>query len=147
MGFDSPVRAFRAMPKELKRTTATRSRTLAEPLATVLRGAGAAQGSHAGAVARRVRSTTSGGVPAVRASGLPYVMGSEFGGGIRRGTYYTHRGGTRYLIVNRHTTAQFRPYLGRTGYWWTPSLRANGAGRAAVLVGWSKIVDEVVSTI
>lgn len=147
-GWDTTIAAFRSMPADLKREVSRQSRTLSEPLATVLRASGSAQGSHAGAVARNVQSSTRGGVPAVQASGLPYVMGSEYGGGLRTHTYYgTSRLGRRYLIVARHTTRQFRPFVGKRGYWWTPELEGNGAGRAAVMRGWSAIIDDVIAGI
>lgn len=144
-GWETTIAAFRALPADIKRQANADARKLSEPLAQTLKASGTSQGSHAAAVAQRVRSSTSGGVPAVVASGLPYVLGSEWGGGTRTTTYYsTSRTGRRYLIVQRHTTRQFRPH-NTDGYWWTPELKANGAGRAAVLRGWAAIVDEVIA--
>lgn len=145
-GFDATIKAFRAMPAELKREVGKQSRTVADPLARVLESAGSSQGSHAAGAASTVRSSVRGGVPSVVASGKPYTLGSEFGGGVRRASYYsTSRAGRRYLIVNRRTTAQFRPYVGQSGYWWDPAIKANGPGATAVLEAWSRIVSAVVA--
>jgi hypothetical protein len=145
-GWDPTVRSMKALPSSLKREVGRRSRDLAEPLAREIRSAGAAQGSHAAAVARRVKSTSSGGLPMVKAAGLPYVMGSEFGGGTRRTTYPSHSPlGRRYLVVQRHTTRQFQPFKGKTGYWFTPQLRASSRGAEAVMKAWRAIIDDVLS--
>lgn len=147
-GWDSTIKAMKSLPTDLKREVSRRSRDLSEPLAREIRTAGASQGSHAASVARRTKSSSSGGVPMVRAGGLPYVMGSEFGGGNRRTTYYSHsRLGRSYLIVQRHTTRQFRPFVGQQGYWFTPQLRANSRGVNAVMNAWRDIIDDVLREI
>lgn len=142
-GWATSINAIRAMPREVKSEVSRQGRRLAEPLADELRRDGVGQGSHAARVAGKVRSTVKAGVPAVSASGLPYVSGSEYGGGLRRTTYYsTSRRGRRYLVVARHTTRQFRPFRGTEGYWWNPTLR--GPGTAKVLEAWARLVDDVM---
>ena len=145
-GWESSIRAMRAMPRELKTEVSRRGRDLAEPLAREIRAAGHGQGSHAARVAGTVKSTMKAGVPAVTAGGLPYTQGSEWGGGIRRTTYYsTSPLGRRYLVVGRHTTRQFRPFKGKEGYWFTPQLEAGSSGREAVLDAWARLVDDVIA--
>lgn len=145
-GWDSSIRAMRAMPREIKTETSRRGRDLAEPLARELRAAGHAQGSHAARVADTVKSGMRAGTPTVVARGKPYTMGSEWGGGILRRTYYsTSRRGRRYLIVQRHTTRQFRPHRGQEGYWFTPTFSAGGPGRETVLRAWAELVDRIIS--
>jgi hypothetical protein len=134
------------MPRELKSEVSRRGRDLAEPLAKEMRAEGHSQGSHAARVADRVKSGIKAGVPSVSATGLPFVSGSEWGGGIRRTTYYsTSKSGRRYLVVGRHTTRQFRPFKGKEGYWFTPTL-SYGRGREAVLDAWADLVDDVLRT-
>lgn len=141
-GWDSTVQAMRSLPASLKRETSRRGRTLAEPLAREIRVEGRLQGSHAARVADTVKSAMKAGVPSVRAGGLPYTMGSEYGGGRRRATYYgTSPLGRRYLIVQRATTKQFRPFNKR-GYWFTDA--AHGRGRDAVLKAWAALLDDVI---
>lgn len=143
-GWESSIRAMKALPRSLKTEVSRRGRTLAEPMAREIRAEGKSQGSHAGRVADTVKSGMKGGVPTVTAGGLPFTMGSEWGGGRRRTTYYSHsRLGRRYLIVQRATTQQFRPYRGRQGYWFTPTAQ-HGRGRDAVLKAWAELVDQVV---
>jgi hypothetical protein len=144
-GWESSIRAMRAMPRELKTQVSKRGRTLAEPLAKEIRTAGKAQGSHTARVADTVKSGMKAGVPSVTAGGKPYTMGSEWGGGRRRTTYYsTSPRGRRFLVVGRHTTRQFRPYKGHAGYWFTPELEAGSRGREAVLDAWAELVDDVL---
>jgi hypothetical protein len=145
-GWDSSIKAMRAMPTKLKSEVSRRGRTLAEPLAAEVRAVGHAQGSHAGRVADTVKSGMKAGVPSVTAGGPPFTMGSEWGGGRKTKTYNsTSRLGRRYLIVRRHTTRQFRPFKGHTGYWFTPTVQ-EGRGREAVLRAWADLVDEVIRT-
>lgn len=146
-GWETSIRAMKSMPRTLKTEVSRRGRTLAEPLAREVRAVGNAQGSHAGRVADTVKSGMKAGVPSVTAGGgLPFTMGSEWGGGRSTKTYYgTSRLGRRYLIVQRHTTRQFRPYKGQTGYWFTPTVQ-QGRGREAVLQAWADLVDEVLRT-
>jgi hypothetical protein len=147
-GWESTVRAMRAMPASIKREASRRGRDIAEPLAKEIRAAGHAQGSHAARAADKVKSGMKGGAPSVTSRGLPYIMGSEYGGGIRRSTYYsTSRLGRRYLIVGRHTTRQFRAFKGKEGYWFTPQLTAGSPGREAVLDAWAKLIDDVMRTV
>jgi hypothetical protein len=143
-GWESSIKAMRSMPRELKTQVSRRGRTLAEPLAREIRAEGHSQGSHARRVADTVKSGMKAGVPSVSAGGKPYTMGSEWGGGIRRTTYYsTSRLGRRYLVVQRSTTKQFRPYKGKQGYWFTPTIQ-HGAGREVVLKAWADLVDQVL---
>lgn len=142
-GWQSTIRAMRALPSEVKRETSRRAIDLARPLADKIAMEGRRQGSHAASVADTVKASTRGGVPSIRAGGKPYTLGSEFGGGSRRTTYYsTHRtSGRRYLIVQRRSTAQFRPHRGREGYWWFPTIRDDSD---LVLQKWREIVDSVL---
>jgi hypothetical protein len=146
-GWESSIKALASVPREIKTEVSRRGgRTLAEPLAREIRAVGNAQGSHAGRVADTVKSGMKSGTPSVTAGGLPYTMGSEWGGGLRRTTYYsTSRLGRRYLVVRRATTKQFRPHRGGEGYWFTPTIQ-EGRGRDAVLKGWAELVDDVIGS-
>lgn len=145
-GWESSIKAMRAMPRELKTQVNRKGRTLAEPVAAALRAEGHSQGSHAASVASTVQSSMRAGVPAVTARGKPYTAGSEWGGRHRRRTYYsTSPLGRRYLIVTRHTTMQFRPHRGQEGYWFTPTVQ-EGKGREACLQAWAALVDDVLRT-
>lgn len=144
-GWESTLRSMRAMPRAVKTEVSRRGRDLAEPLAREIRAEGHSQGSHAARVADTVKSGMKAGIPTVTASGKPYTMGSEWGGGIRRKTYYTtSRRGRRYLVVGRHTTRQFRRHRGHEGYWFTPTITENGRGREAVMNAWRDLVDDVI---
>jgi hypothetical protein len=57
------------------------------------------------------------------------LAGSEYGGQRRpKQTYVIHRRGARPYTVRRRTTMQFHPYLGKTGYAITPTLRERMSG-------------------
>jgi hypothetical protein len=144
-GWDSTIAAFRSMPASLKREVGRQSRDLAAPLAKELAASGRAEGSHAGGVAPNVKAGSRGGLPTVVASGKPYVTGSEFGGNAGTKTYYSRsKTGRRYLIVGRHTSRQFTPFVGQRGKWWGPTLDSS-SGRGAVLEAWAKVVHDVIS--
>lgn len=144
-GWDASIRALASVPREIKSEVSRRGgRQLAEPLAREIRAEGHRQGSHAGAVAGSVRSGMRSGAPSVQAGGPPFTMGSEWGGGIRRTSYYsTSPLGRRYIVVARHTTRQFRTFRGGRGYWFTPTIQ-EGRGRDAVLRAWADLVDDVI---
>lgn len=143
-GWESSITAMHAMPRELKTKVSQKGRKLAEPVAKEVRAAGHSQGGHAARVAGQVVSTVKAGVPTVKATGLPYVAGSEWGGRHRHTTYYsTSPRGRRYLIVARATTMQFRAHKGREGYWFTPTVQ-EGKGREACLQAWAELVGEVL---
>lgn len=144
-GWDSTIRAMQALPRDVKREVARNGgRELAEPLAREIRTAGRSQGSHAGAAADTVQSGMRSGVPVVKAGGkLPFTQGAEWGGGIRRRTYWTRSPrGTRYVVTLRHTTAQFRPWR-RQGYWFWGTVNT-GRGADAVMRAWRDVVDRVL---
>jgi hypothetical protein len=143
-GWESSITAMRAMPRNIKSEVSRRGRDLAEPLAVELRAAGHAQGSHANRVADHVKSGMRAGMPTVTAKGLPYIMGSEYGGGHRRTTYFsTSPRGKQYVVVRRATTRQFAPYVGKTGKWWNPTI-FEGDGSTAVLEAWADLVEDVI---
>lgn len=144
-GWDQVIKSFRTVPREVKTETTRRGRQLAEPLARELRAEARSQGSHSAKVAGTVESGMKAGVPSVKAGGrLPYTYGAEFGGQHRRTTYYGRsKLGSRYIIIRRRTTMQFRPHRGREGYWFTPTIR-EGRGREQVLRAWADLVDDVI---
>ncbi len=144
-GWESSIKAMRALPRTIKADVTRRGRDLAEPLAKEIRAVGHSQGSHAARVADTVKSGMKAGVPSVTAGGKPFTFGSEYGGGKRRTTYYsTSPLGRRYMIVARHSTRQFRPHKGTEGYWFGPTAR-EGRGRDAVLKAWAKLVDDAIA--
>jgi len=58
----------------------------------------------------------------ITAGGVPWVGGSEFGGQVKIMTYQTtSRAGNPYTVT-RHTTMQFNPWRGQTGYWMWPTI-------------------------
>jgi hypothetical protein len=142
-GWDSTIRAMRALPRDLKAEVRTKGSQLAQPVAQEVKAAGKAQGSHAASVADTVKPSVRNGSPSIKAGGLPYSYGSEFGGGIRRTTYYsTSPLGKRYLVLGRHTTKQFRPH--RTdGYWFFHTV-LEGEGREIALRQWAELIDDLV---
>jgi hypothetical protein len=138
---------MRAMPRSIKGEVSRRGRKLAEPLVREVRAEGHKQGSHAARVADTAKSGMRGGIPTVTAGGrLPYTMGSEWGGRIRRTTYTsTSPRGKSFRVVARHTTMQFRQHKGQEGYWFTPQLTSGSRGREAVLNAWADLIDDVMA--
>jgi hypothetical protein len=143
-GWETSIKSMKAMPRSLKSEVSRQGRHLAEPLAREIRAEGKRQGSHAGRVADTVKSGMKAGVPTVTAGGPPFTMGSEWGGGHRRTTYNSRsRLGRRFLVVQRHTTRQFRSFRGKTGWWFTPTI-SDSHTRKLVLKAWADLVDDVV---
>lgn len=70
------------------------------------------------------------------------LPGSEYGGQRRpKRTYIIHRRGAVPYSVRRRTTMQFLPYLGKTGYAITPTLRERMSGIR------QKIIDAVMEAV
>lgn len=143
-GWTGTINAVRALPREIKTEVSRRGRRLAEPLAREIRAEAASQGSHAAGVAPTVKAGMKAGIPSVKAGGKPYTMGAEFGGRIRRTTHYqTHRTTrTRYIVVQRRSTMQFRPHRGQEGYFFWPTIRDRSD---VVLKPWRELVDDVIA--
>jgi hypothetical protein len=88
-------------------------------------------GGSATIASRALRIVSTGGGVAVTAGSTPVTMGAEFGSFGKRSkkrAYVTRsRKGNAY-VVRRRTKVQFRPHLGRRGYWFWPAVRKDLKG-------------------
>jgi len=146
--FASTLAAARALPSDLKRKVAREGKTLAQPLADAVERKARSQGKIASIAGASTKATIRQAAPAVvlgGGSGLAskLVFGAEFGGGVKRLTYYSRSStGARYLITLRHTTRHFRPHKGATGYFFWPTIRAEGD---LVLKPWADSLDKAIA--
>lgn len=103
--------------------------------------------SHSARASQTVKAL-AGATPKIRGGGRTKAgvlfYGSEFGGGTKQyggmsGRTSTYA--TRYGMVTRHTTRQFRPYKGKKGYWFVPTIMANvdDAGEKLADIGFDAI--------
>lgn len=133
----------RSLPRAVKSELRKDALQIAKPLADAVRAAqrGSSE-KHANRMAATTRATVSQGLPTVRSGGLPYSVGAEFGGGLKVKSYTsTSPLGTRYVIVGRHTTMQYRRHRGTEGYEIYPTVREDSQ---AVLRGFEDVVDRVI---
>jgi hypothetical protein len=70
------------------------------------------------------KATSLRGLPAIRTGGLPYTMGTEYGGGRRYATTTQPVYGRSVGPYKKHLTRQFRPHRGRAGYEIWPTIRS-----------------------
>lgn len=130
LGIRETLRAFNRLPKEANAALRERTKKLAEVLAGKVRSAGRSSDRQSAAVAvtakarkDRIPKIVLGGAKRVTSSKTPahlIFFGAEFGAGSR--------------------LRQFRPHLGRVGYWAYPTIRAETEETAKV---WQDVLDDV----
>lgn len=100
-------RALKQVSAEAPKELSAAGKEVAGFVADDARGAASSLGGVAGHVAPSIRAAAAGGGGAVALGGTAYPMaaGAEFGG------------------QGRPTTQQFKPHLGRTGYFLYPTIR------------------------
>lgn len=108
-GLNETLRAFKQYGPDATNELRTEAKALSSQVAARQKAAGAGSDRQSAMAARTVRARRDR-VPVIVAGGRSrpgmVFFGAEFGGRRRR------------------TTQQFRPYRGRTGYWFYPTLRA-----------------------
>ena len=129
-GVNETLRAFNRLPKEANKALRERTKELASVLADKARSAGSGSDRQSAAVAQNVKAKkdripklSAGGAKRITSSRTPahlIFFGAEFGAGSR--------------------LRQFRPHLGREGYWLYPTIRANTEETAKV---WQDVLDDV----
>jgi len=127
-GIDPLTQRVKTWPQQIDNAVHDQILVEVRPLLGTMRGMASPVGVMRGASRHlRVVSTVDG--VSVTAEGLPYIHGAEFGSDRRRRTAYVTRSrkGNGYL-VRRRTTRQFKPHLGKHGYWFWPAVRRDLAG-------------------
>lgn len=168
MGLDvEGLRPFLRRLNQLPKTAQKEIREVAQMVAADevnrIVSAGEASDAQSRAVAGFVRASRDR-VPAISAGGSrrtgvtggatagQLFFGAEFGGRSRKrfeditstvrgrtGRARTVRVGSRF-VGRKNTTAQFRPHLGRTGYWFWPTLRRD---RDRMYSRWEQVVRAI----
>lgn len=156
-----------ALPKTAQNEIREAAQAIADDEVGRIVQAGRASDKHSAAVAEFVKARRDR-VPAIGAGGNAKTgvsggatagqlfFGAEFGGGSNKkferettkSQYTTASGKTRTRTTfgkatfsgEKHTTNQFRPWLGRTGYWFWPTLRADSD---RMMQRWEKAVDAI----
>lgn len=114
------VRRLNRLPQTAKQEIREAARAIAEDEAARIRSAGGRDDEQSDAVASFVRAR-SDRLPAIVAGGRKKA-GVSGGATVSQLFYGAEFGGQR-----RPTTQQFRPWRGRQGYWFWPTLRADQA--------------------
>jgi hypothetical protein len=129
LGLDPLTNRVKTWPRAIDNAVHEQILVEARPLTSTMHGLASGVGGVARHAARNLRvvSTTDG--VSVTASGDPTIFGAEFGSHRKRRKAYVNRSrrGDGY-IVRRRTTMQFKPHLGRRGYWFWPAVRTDLAG-------------------
>lgn len=130
LGLDPLTRRVKTWPQRID--SAVHEQVLVEvrPLVSTMRGLAAGAGGVAARAARRTHTVSTADGVSVVAAGEPFMFGAEFGSKRkRRRSYVTRsRAGRGYVVPRRRTTMQFRPHLGRRGYWFWPAVRTDLRG-------------------
>lgn len=151
------------LPKTAQAEIREAARTIADDESRRITSAGRSSDKQSAAVASFIR-TRSDRVPAIVAGGSrrtgveggakagELFFGAEFGGGSNKKfeavtrEYTTRAGNTRSKRVgsryagSKNTTNQFRPHLGRTGYWFWPQIRKD---QARMFKRWEAVVTAI----
>lgn len=128
LGIDDLTGRVKTWPREIDDAVHDQILVEVRPLLGTMRGLASGIGVARGAARHlRVVSTTDG--VSVTAEGLPYIHGAEFGSDRKRRVDYVTRSrkGNGY-VIRRRTTMQFKPHLGKRGYWFWPAVRTDLAG-------------------
>jgi len=130
VGLDALTNRVKTWPVAINQAIHEQVLVETQPLIGHMHALAGAVGGSATHAARGLRiSSTTKGVSVV-ASGSATLHGAEFGAN-RPGPYITYattsRAGRAYA-VRRRTKGQFRPWLGRTGYWFWPTVRTDLKG-------------------
>lgn len=112
------VRRLNRLPQTAKQEIREAARAIAEDEAARIRSAGGSDDKQSDAVASFVRAR-SDRMPAIVAGGRKKA-GVSGGATVSELFFGAEFGGAR-----RPTTRQFRPWRGRQGYWFWPTLRAD----------------------
>lgn len=132
-GLPSMWKRLNALPKTAQQEMRDAAMAIADDEASRIRAAAAADSNQAAAIAKFIKARRDR-VPAISAGGTrkagvsggakagEIFFGAEFGGRHpKKRTSQTKSG----RFVMRRTTMQFRPHLGREGYFFFPTLRAD----------------------
>lgn len=143
LGLDDLRQRMFHWPAELDRAVRDRVTVEVQPLVGAMRSLAGAVGGSAPLAARSVRVQSTSAGMAVVATATAVLYGAEFGSDRKRRRSYVNRSrkGTAY-VVTRRTTKQFKPHLGRRGYWFWPTVRSDLKGINARV---GKAINEVVS--
>ena len=161
------LRRLNQLPKTAQAELREAAQAIADDEAARIASAARGSDRQSAAVAGFVRSRKDR-VPAIAAGGTARTgvsggatagqlfFGAEFGGGstkkftreVTETQYTTRTGKTRTrktfgaakFAGRKNTTNQFRPHLGRTGYWFWPQLRAD---EARMLARWEQALEAI----
>lgn len=129
VGLDPLTQRMRTWPQAIDAAVHARVMVEARPLVGRMRSRAAAVGGPARIAGRTVALVSARDGVAVRAGGTPVLFGAEFGSKrVRRKAYVTRSRARTPYVVRRRTTRQFRPFLGRRGYWFWPTVRSDLKG-------------------
>jgi hypothetical protein len=133
IGLDVLAARAKGWPGEIDAAVAREIGQTVRPLIGHMGTKASAIGGAAKVASRSLGLAVSGDAMTVRAGGAglsgTLLMGGEFGGRKRprRPYAYRSRSGNAY-IAKRRATMQFKPHLGRRGYWFWPTVRTDLKG-------------------
>lgn len=131
LGLDPLTRRVKTWPQTITRELRAQVLVEVRPLVTDMRGLAHSVGGSAVHAARHLRIVSTQDGMSVAAGGDPVIFGAEFGSKRNRRQRRRYIGRSRAgrgYIVKRRTTMQFKPHLGRRGYWFWPTVRTDLKG-------------------
>ena len=149
VGASELLRDIESWPDELHDAIAREMRQEVDGLLDHMRGKAMSYSDESGIAVRSLRLSTVGSTLTVAIGGgrglaSTLTYGAEFGGRKKPKFGYVNRSprGKPYAI-SRRTTQQFKPHLGRRGYWFWPTVRKDLKGVNSRI---RKIIDKVVNS-
>lgn len=129
LGIDPLTNRVKTWPREISNAVHEQILIETRPLMSTMRGLASSIGGVQRSASRHLHIVSTADGVSVTAEGLPYIHGAEFGSHRKRRLDYVTRSrkGNGYL-VRRRTTRQFKPHLGKRGYWFWPAVRTDLAG-------------------
>jgi hypothetical protein len=130
IGLDSLTNRMTSWPRQIDDAVHDQVLVEVRPLMSTMHGLASSYGGVARKAAEHLTiASTQDGV-SVTAGGAPMIFGAEFGSHRkrRRSLVTRSRRGTPFVVPRRRTTMQFKPHLGRRGYWFWPAVRTDLKG-------------------
>lgn len=130
IGLDPLQRRVKTWPQRIDDSVNDQILVEVQPLLGTMRGLAHGVGGSAVRAARRLRVVSTADGMSVSAGGDPVIFGAEFGSKRKRRRAYVSRSraGRGFVVPRRRTTMQFKPHLGRRGYWFWPAVRTDLRG-------------------
>ena len=145
LGIDPLTRRVKTWPNQIDDAVHEQILVETRPLISTMHSLAHGVGGVAVHASRNLRIVSTADGVSVTAAGDATIFGAEFGSKRNRRNrraYVNRSRRGKAFVVRRRTTMQFKPHLGKRGYWFWPAVRTDLRGiNARVFKLLSKVVD------